>query len=80
MKRDKNGRFSKEQNDGYKILLEIPSIKKMIYWLLFLIILLPWLVIGSRFNLITKIFDFLKKIMQKQNEEEEQPKKNGLFY
>ena len=52
MKRDKNGRYTKE--DGYSLCVSFPSIKKLVYWAFIFIAILPWLVISSRFNLIQK--------------------------
>ena len=78
MKRDKNGRFSKD--DGYSFCLYIPSLKNLVYWAFIIIILLPWLVIGARFNIIQKIFEFFEEIFLKNDENGETTKKTGLFY
>ena len=60
MKRDKNGRYTKE--DGYSLCVSFPSIKKLVYWAFIFIAILPLLVIGSRFNLIQKKYlKYLKK-------------------
>ena len=78
MKRDKNGRFSRD--DGYNIHFYIPSIKNLIYWVFIIIILLPWMVIGARFNIIQKILEFFDDIILKIDENGETNKKSGLFY
>ena len=78
MKRDKNGRFSKD--DGYNFYLYIPSLKNLVYWAFIIIILFPWLVIGARFNIIQKIFEFFEEIFLKNDENGETTKKSGLFY
>ena len=78
MKRDKNGRFSRD--DGYNIYFYIPSIKILIYWAFIIIILLPWMVIGARFNIIQKVFEFFEVILLKNDENGETNKKSGLFY
>lgn len=79
MKRDSKGRFSKA--DGYNINFYIPSIKTLAYWILFIAIIFPWIVIGAKFEIIQKIFGFFEKIMLTQKDETgETPKKNGLFY
>ena len=82
MKRDQKGRFSKEKedNEGYNLSLTLPSFRSLLYWLIIIIILLPWTVIFERFNALRKIFDFFENIMSKRGEDEETPKKNGLFY
>ena len=78
MNRDKNGRFSKD--DGYNFYLSIPSLKNLVYWAFIIIILFPWLVIGARFNIIQKIFEFFEEIFLKNDENVETTKKSGLFY
>ena len=54
MKRDQKGRFTKERddNDGYNLSLTLPSFRSLLYWLILLIILLPWTVIFARFNTV----------------------------
>ena len=78
MKRDKNGRFS--MDDGYNFYLYIPSLKNLVYWAFIIIILFPWLVIGARFNIIQKIFEFFEEIFLKNDENGETTRKSGLFY
>ena len=82
MKRDKKGRFSKEEdeNDGYNINLALPSFRSLLCWLIIIVILLPWTVIFARFNIFNNIFGFFENLMSKREEEAETPKKNGLFY
>ena len=82
MKRDKKGRFSKEEdeNDGYNINLALPSFRSLLCWFIIIVILLPWTVIFARFNIFKKIFGFFENLMSKREEEAETPKKNGLFY
>ena len=82
MKRDKKGRFSKEEdeNEGYNINFALPSFRSLLCWLIIIVILLPWTVIFARFNIFKKIFGFFENLMSKREEEAETPKKNGLFY
>ena len=82
MKRDKKGKFSKEEdeNDGYNINLALPSFRSLLCWLIIIVILLQWTVIFARFNIFKKIFGFFENLMSKREEEAETPKKNGLFY
>ena len=81
MKRDKKRRFTKEvcSNDRYEFKLVLPSFQNFIFILMFILILLPLIIIISRFNLLEKIFHFFEDIMI-QREEEEPQKKNGIFY
>ena len=81
MKRDQKGRFSKEKedNEGYNLSLTLPSFRSLLYWLIIIIILLPWTVIFERFNALRKIFDFFENIMSKRGEDEETPKKMVYF-
>ena len=77
MKRDKNGRYTKE--DGYSLCVS-PSIKKLVYWAFIFIVILPWLVIGSKFNLIQKTFEIFEEMLLRSDENGETTKKSGLFY
>ena len=81
MKCDKKGRFSKEEDDkeGFNLNITLPSFKTILFWLFLLILLLPWTVIFAKFKIFKKVFDIFENIMSK-GEEEETPKKNGLFY
>ena len=65
---------------AYNIHFYIPSIKNFIYWVFIIIILLPWMVIGARFNIIQKIFEFYYDMILKNNENGETNKRFGLFY
>ena len=58
MKRDKKGRFSKEEdeNDGYNLNLALPSFRSLLCWLIIIVILLPLTVIFTRFNIFKKYF------------------------
>ena len=60
MKRDSKGRYAKDDNGGYHLNLYIPPIKIMIYWILFMAIIFPWIVIGAKFELMKKILKLVK--------------------
>ena len=81
MKRDKKGRFSKEDisNDSYEFRLVLPSFKNFIFILFIVLVFIPWTVIISRCKLLDKFFHFFEDIMTQKGEEEPQ-KKNGIFY
>ena len=46
--RDSTGRFIKQGDDGLKIVLTLPSISRILFWALFLIVLSPWIIILLR--------------------------------
>ena len=80
--RDTKGRFKKQADEGFEIIFTIPPFKKIIYIFIIFTVLLPWMVIGSRFNILKRILNFIETIMTKPTESDsvETPKKNGLFY
>ena len=79
--RDKNGRFKKKENEGIYIDLRFITIKRVIGWTLIFTILLPWLAIISKYNLVQKIFDIIQSLMEyPKKEDSETSKKNGIFY
>ena len=81
MKRDNKGRFKKDDKEGYNININIPSIKILIYWILFIAIIFPWIVIGAKFVLLKKIMGFFEELLLSQTGENgENPKKSGIFY
>ena len=81
MKRDKKGRFTSEADDnrGYKFTVTFPSVKNMIFLVFIIIIVLPWVLILERSNVLQKVLDFFENILIPK-EESETSKKNGLFY
>ena len=60
--------------------LSLPSLTRMIFLSLLLIIIFPWIVIISKLELFGRIFSFFEAVMTKDNGEQESSKKNGLFY
>ena len=77
--RDDKGRFKKADN-VITMNLSLPSLTKIIFLSLFLIILFPWIVIISKLELFGRIFFFFESVMTKANGDPESNKKNGLFY
>ena len=77
--RDKRGRFSKKEDEGIIVNFTLPSLKKIFYLILLFAIILPCLMIGSKFNILKKIFEFIDKLLIGPNEGNE-TEKNGLFY
>ena len=76
--RDSKGRFRKAE--GIKINFTLPPLQNILYFVLVIAILLPWISIGFRFNIFKKILDIVEMLMSKPNEDGESPKKNGIFY
>ena len=80
MKRDSNGRYAKANKDGYNLNVYIPSIKILMYWILFVAVIFPWIVIGAKFEIMKKVFLFFESIMQTPSDEtNETPKKMEYF-
>lgn len=78
MPRDEKGKFTKK--DGFKISMNIPNLEKIINFAILLVLLMPWIIIILRKNILELIFTFFEKIMSPSpNEETETPKK-GIFY
>ena len=69
MNRDNKGRFSKSSDDGLKITLGVPSVKKIILYLLLAIILMPWISILSKLNILRKIVDYFEYLLKLGNED-----------
>lgn len=81
-KRDSKGRFSKnEYEENNNFTLAIPTFKSILKWISLIIVLFPWIIIISKFNLFEKmeeVFDFLYN--ERNEETTENGKKSGLFY
>lgn len=81
MKRDSRGRFSKEKEKSGKIVVNLPSLENVVFYLLLIVIMAPWIIIISKLNIWDKIKEKLEELMtftSKNNEEG--TKKNGIFY
>ena len=81
MARDDRGRFTKANEDRIKININFPSIKKIIFWALILLIFMPWISIIRKSDLPTKLLFLFDELITQANEAEkkENNKKNGLF-
>ena len=72
MKRDARGRFSKENGKIAKIVVNLPSFENVIFYLLLMIIMIPWIIIISKINIWDRIKEKLEELMAltaKSNEE-----------
>ena len=84
-KRDAKGRFSKDDGDkSNNLILTILTFTPILKWISITLVLLPWLIIISKFNIFQKleiIFDILYKERNEENADNvENGKKSGLFY
>ena len=81
MKRDFKGRFVAKEEEANKIVLYIPSLRRIIVWLAILWVILPWITIISKYNIINNIFDIFDRLVSKTNgETDDATKKNGIFF
>ena len=79
-KRDSCGRFIKKEGEGLKIVLTLPTFSKILFWILLLVILSPWLVVLLRNQIWKEIISKFEHLFLVKEEEGETIKKNGLFY
>ena len=78
-KRDSYGRFIKKEGEGLKIVLTLPTFSKILFWILLLVILSPWLIVLLRNQIWKEIISKFEHLFFIK-EEGETIKKNGLFY
>ena len=78
-KRDTNGRFIKGE-EGFKITFTLPSLSRLILWVLLLLLLSPWIIAIIRLPIWKDILSKFEMLFLIKGEEAEQAKKNGLFY
>lgn len=81
-KRDSKGRFSKNDfEENNNLILTIPSFKTIITWISIILVLFPWIIIISKFNVFQRLESFFDILYNEGNEENvENGKKSGLFY
>ena len=79
MKRDEKGRFAKSCEDGLNVTLGIPPVRKIVTCLIIAFILLPWVSILSKFNVLRKILDYFEFLLKIGNEEDSTTKKMDYF-
>ena len=77
--RDAKGRFSKKAEEGFKIIFDIPSIKRILIWLALFGILLPCISIIAKFEIINKLLSLFDELMDGKINENGNSKKSGLF-
>ena len=80
MKRNKKGRFAGKDDDkrGYQFTIIFASIRKIIFWILIIIIVSSWAILFEISNLLPKLLDFLENILIPK-EESEYSKKTDYY-
>ena len=67
MDRDSKGRFSKKAEEGFKIIFDIPSIKRILIWVVLFGILLPWISIIAKFEILNKLLSLFDELMEEKS-------------
>ena len=78
-KRDSNGRFIKNDGEGFKIVFTLPKFSYILFWGLLLIVLSPWILIIAKLEIWKKIVSSLEGLFLIKEENNAPNKKNGLF-
>ena len=77
--RDNKGRFSKKEEENY-LKLVIPSIKTVLTLIFIVFIIMPWIIIISKFHPFDRIELLFERIMGINGaEESESPKKKWII-
>ena len=83
MDRDSKGRFSKKTEEGFKIIFDVPPIKRILIWAVLFGILLPWISVISKFEILNKLLSLFDELMNRtineNGNENGNSKKGGLF-
>ena len=79
MDRDHKGRFSKKTEEGFKIIFDVPPIKRILIWVVLFGILLPWISIIAKFEIINKLLSLFDELMDGKINENVNSKKSSLF-
>ena len=79
MKRDPKGRFIKKEEEEIKIVFGLPSLKKLMMWIIISAIMMPWISIIIKNNMFQKLLDAFDALLKQTDTEQVSQKKNGLF-
>ena len=79
-KRDSSGKFIKEKKEELKLVFNLPPLSRIIFWLILLIVLSPWIMIFFRFQIWKEIMEKFEHLFFIKEVDGETTKKNGLFY
>ena len=80
MKRDSRGRFSKEKEKNGKIVVNLPSLENVVFYLLLIVIMAPWIIIISKLNIWDKIKEKLEELMTFTSKNNEEGTKKMLYF
>ena len=80
MKRDSRGRFSKEKEKNGKIVVNLPSLENVIFYLLLIVIMAPWIIIISKINIWDKIKEKLEELMTFTSKSNEEGTKKMVYF
>ena len=82
--RDNKGRFTKKNEEEMKLTFFLPTMKTVFFWIFFISILMPWLLIIARMDLFPKLLIKFEELIFPENGKCERngdaEKKSGLFY
>ena len=79
MKRDLKGRFIKKEEEEIKIVFGLPSLKKLMMWIIISAIMMPWISILIKNNMFQKLLDAFHALLKQADADQVSQKKNGLF-
>lgn len=78
-KRDSNGRFIKNDGEGFKIVFTLPKFSNILLWGLLLIVLSPWILIIAKLEILKKIVSSLEGLFLIKEENNVPNKKMDCF-
>ena len=68
-KRDRTGIFIKTEVEGYTFVFTFPPLKKIFCWILLFVILLPWLCIAFKYDVLSLIMEKEEDFLMKSDKE-----------
>ena len=80
MKRDLKGRFIKKEEEEIKIVFGLPSIKKLMMWIIISAIMMPWISIIIKNNMFQKLLDAFNALLKQTDTEQVSQKKMDYFH
>ena len=82
--RDNKGKFTKKNEEEMKITFYIPAMKTVLFWIFFISILIPWLLIILKMDLFPKFMIKFEELIFPENGKSERnsdaEKMSRLFY
>ena len=80
MKRDLKGRFIKKEEEEIKIVFGLPSLKKLMMWIIISAIMMPWISIIIKNNMFQKLLDAFDALLKQTDTEQVSQKKMDYFH